>query len=90
MIQRDFQDKGEIDLYIELPKLITSILYEANYTFLFSNDTNEYIGDKIIDITTTTVQNCIASINECNDQQRASTLKFVEDMGKKNQKGSEK
>lgn len=83
MVERTFQDKGEIDLCVELPKLITSILYEANYTFLFSNDTNEYIGDKIIDITTTTVRNCIASINGDNAQDHAITSKFVEDMGKK-------
>lgn len=83
MIKREFQDKGEIDLYIELPKLITSILYEANYTFLNNDDAIELIENKIINITTTTVRNCIASINECNAQDRASTLKFVEDMGKK-------
>lgn len=83
MIKRDFQDKGEIDLYIELPKLITSILYEANYTFLHDDDAIELIENKIINITTTTVRNCIASINGGNAQDRASTLKFVEDMGKK-------
>lgn len=83
MIKREFQDKGEIDLYIELPKLITSILYEANYTFLNNDDAIEIIGDKIIDITTTIVQDCIASINQCNAQDRASTRKFVEYMGKK-------
>lgn len=83
MIKREFQDKGEIDLYIELPKLITSILYEADYTFLNNDDAIELIENKIINITTTTVRNCIASINECNAQDRASTLKFVEDMGKK-------
>lgn len=83
MIEREFQDKGEIDLYIELPKLITSILYEANYTFLNSDDAIELIENKIINITTTTVRNCMASINECNAQDRAITSKFVEDMGKK-------
>lgn len=83
MIKREFQDKGEIDLYIELPKLITSILYEANYTFLNNDDAIELIENKIINITTTTVRNCIASINECNAQDRAITSKFVEDMGKK-------
>lgn len=83
MIKREFQDKGEIDLYIELPKLITSILYEANYTFLNSDDAIELIENKIINITTTTVRNCMASINECNAQDRAITSKFVEDMGKK-------
>lgn len=83
MIKREFQDKGEIDLYIELPKLITSILYEANYTFLYDDDAIGLIGNKIINITTTTVRNCIASINECNVQDHASTSKFVEDMGKK-------
>lgn len=81
--KRTFQDKGEVDLYIELPKLIASILHEANFTFLFNNDTNEYIGDRIIDITTATVRNCVASINESNAQNRASAHKFVEDMGKK-------
>lgn len=83
MIKREFQDKGEIDLYIELPKLIASILYEANYTFLNNDDAIELIENKIINITTTTVRNCIASINECNAQDRDSTLKFVEGMGKK-------
>jgi hypothetical protein len=83
MIKRDFQDKGEIDLYIELPKLITSILYEANYTFLYDDDAIELIENKIINITTTTVRNCIASINEGNAQDHAITSKFVEDMGKK-------
>ncbi len=83
MIKREFQDKGEIDLYIELPKLITSILYEANYTFLYDDDALELIGNKIINIMTTTVRNCIASINECNAQDHAITSKFVEDMGKK-------
>lgn len=66
MIKRDFQDKGEIDLYIELPKLITSILYEANYTFLHDDDAIELIGDKIIDMTTTIVQDCIESLKEFN------------------------
>lgn len=66
MIKREFQDKGEIDLYIELPKLITSILYEANYIFFHSDDAIELIGDKIIDITTTTVQDCIESLKEFN------------------------
>nr|DAZ21397.1 MAG TPA: hypothetical protein [Caudoviricetes sp.] len=66
MIKREFQDKGEIDLYIELPKLITSILYEANYTFLNNDDAIELIGDKIIDMTTTTVQDCIESLKEFN------------------------
>lgn len=66
MIKREFQDKGEIDLYIELPKLITSILYEANYTFLYDDDAIELIGDKIIDMTTTTVQDCIESLKEFN------------------------
>lgn len=66
MIKRDFQDKGEIDLYIELPKLITSILYEANYTFLHDDDAIELIGNKIIDMTTTTVQDCIESLKEFN------------------------
>lgn len=83
MIEREFQDKGEIDLYIELPKLITSILYEANYTFLNNDDAIELIENKIINITTTTVRNCIASINEYNAQDRDSTLKFVEGVGKK-------
>ena len=83
MIKREFQDKGEIDLYIELPKLITSILYEANYTFLYDDDAIGFIGNKIINITTTTVRNCVASINESNAQNRASAHKFVEDMGKK-------
>ena len=81
--KRTCQEKGEIDLRVELPKLITSILYEANYTFLFDNNTNKYIGDEIINITTTTVRNCVASINESNAQNRASAHKFVEDMGKK-------
>lgn len=66
MIKRDFQDKGEIDLYIELPKLITSILYEANYIFLHDDDAIELIGNKIIDMTTTTVQDCIESLKEFN------------------------
>lgn len=83
MIKREFQDKGEIDLYIELPKLITSILYEANYTFLNNDDAIGLIENKIINIMTTTVRNCITSINECNAQDRAITRKFVEDMGKK-------
>lgn len=73
--KRTFQDKGEVDLYVELPKLITSILFEAYYTFNFDEDIVEAMGDKIIDFVTKTTQGCVKLLNEDIDKKLSKEMK---------------